>query len=124
MSNATRFINLTPHPVRIMATQGIVEVPPSGKVARVNTIEVPRTVYLKTEQGAVPLVSRHLSPEIVDLPDEVPEDTVLVVSSMVLEAARKARHPALHHLVVPDTGATAKRDDHGHIEYVTRLVVA
>lgn len=121
------FINLTPHAVRIRTVEGaFVEVPPSGRVARVSTVEVPRGAPIVTSEGSVPMVTRALSRDIQNLPepDSLPEGAVLLVSSIVLEAAKHARHPLLERLAVPDTGPTAKRDENGQIEYVTRLIVA
>lgn len=121
------FINLTPHPIRIRTLDGAsIEVSPSGQVARVCTVEQPRGVALTTSGGPVQLVSRALSRHIHGLPnpDSLPEGAVLLVSSMVLEAARQSGHPLLDRMAVPDTGPTARRNSSGQVEYVTRLIVA
>jgi len=122
----TTIINLTPHPICIKAMRGYVEIPPSGKVARATTTEVFSPSFLHTIRGIVFLVRRQFTSEIAGLPDpdKIPEDAVLIVSSVVLEAARQARHPLLGRMVVPDTGPTAKRASDGQIEYVTRFIVA
>ena len=121
---ATNIVNLTPHPIRVKATNGYVEIPPSGEVARVATSETYSPMLLRTIRGLVFLVRRQFASEIAGLPDQVPENAVLIVSSMVLEAARRSKHPLLSYMAVPDTGPTAKWASNGQIEYVTRFIVA
>lgn len=103
--------NLTPHPIRVVRPDGeIMELPPSGQVARVAAIETPAG-----DLDGIPLVSRTWG-QVENLP--APEPGVfLVVSSLVFEAARDRND-----LLVPDTGPTAVRDASGQVVAVRRLV--
>jgi hypothetical protein len=110
-------LNLTPHSVVIHGDDGRrVTIPPSGQVARVATEE---TAVSSVQVGGatIKVVARQLG-QITGLPAE---DEVCIVSSLVLEAVR-SQQPWRRRVYAPDTGATAIRDDEGHIVAVTRLV--
>jgi hypothetical protein len=113
----TQFINLTPHAIVIMTGDIDVTVQPSGNIARVSTSEADSGVV-----AGIPVIRRVLGE--VDLclsRDQITTDTVLLVSSMVLDSI-----PTCHRLApfcfAPDTGTTAQRNDKGHIISVSRLV--
>jgi len=104
----TKIINCTPHAITI--TDGPT-FEPSGQVARVTTQQ--------TDAGniaGIP-VKKQMFGDIVDLP--APQnDTVYVVSAIVLTAAKEAGRTDV---VAPDT-ASAVRDDNGHIVSVPGFV--
>ena len=130
-------LNLTPHTIRIYARtpygepdlKTFVDIPPSGTVARVETIEEDAGV-LPTNNAAhdgsmtalggtywnTLVVTRRFG-EVIGLPEDTKED--VLVSSMVLGAV-----PGRPNTFAPDTGPTAVRDDQGRISGVTRLVAA
>lgn len=72
--------------------------------------------WLDVGIGLLIPLQRRSTGAVTGLPDPQP-DTLLIVSSMVLDAA-KGRVD----LIAPDTGATAIRDDAGRIVAVTRFV--
>lgn len=82
-------VNLTPHVLNIHLEDGtVLEVAPSGIVARVATIPHPAEPVVA--QGiSIPCVQTSFG-EVVGLPDPDPE-TTFVVSGMVLEALRGGR---------------------------------
>lgn len=107
-----KFINLTPHEIKIKRGDEIISIPPSGTVARVATVE-----KTQGDVDGIPLVKREFGdPEGIPAPEA---DTIYIVSALVASAV-KGRSD----VVAPDTGATAVRNEKGHIEYVTRLVSA
>jgi len=103
-----KIINLTPHAINI--TDGPT-FPPSGKVARVSVQQVDDGMI-----DGVP-VKKQTFGDIVDLPPPAP-DTVYIVSSLVLSAAKAAGRTDC---VAPDT-ANAVRDENGHIVSVPGFV--
>lgn len=111
-------LNLTPHAITLRTPQGDVTFPPSGTVARVATTET--TVGLAAVgpgQYAVPVIATQ-SAGITGLPADtasLPEGCL--VSSMVLDALP----PGTRGVFAPDTGATAVRNEAGHVIAVTRL---
>ena len=82
-----KILNLTPRPLTLVGENGTLEVPPSGRVARLG---VTRTACSPvTVDGVTLTVSRPQLGDIVGLP--APEPWVLlVVSAMVAEAAGRA----------------------------------
>jgi len=115
---AIEFINLTPHKINIQTGDGDevggITIPPSGTVARV--------VIEEQVLGLVPgtkikMVARRAG-AVAGLPEETP-NTVFIVSAMTLDHC-----PGRGDVFAPDTGATAVRDDNGHIQAVRRLVAA
>jgi hypothetical protein len=108
-----KMINLTPHKIVMIKVGGKeVEVEPSGIIARVTTIE-----SVVDEVNGIPVVSRKFG-EVEGLP-EPKEDTIYIVSSLVLGAIKNRKD-----VFAPDTGATAIRDEGGRIIAVTRLIQA
>ena len=107
-----RLVNLTPHPVRLFKPDGEwIEVPPSGKVARV--------VEEKEKVGEVDGIPVYLVEykEVRDLP-EPQKDTVYLVSQLVLQCL-SGRPDVL----APDTSPTgAIRDNKGQIIGVKALI--
>ncbi|ADQ06175.1 conserved hypothetical protein [Caldicellulosiruptor hydrothermalis 108] len=110
-----KFVNCTPHAINIQTEQGIVTIPPSGisiriesqqtQIGEINGIPVVRTVYTG-----------------LNLPEPEP-DTVYIVSTVVLQAAREMGIQR-NDLVAPDTGPqSAVRDGTGQIVAVRRFQV-
>jgi hypothetical protein len=110
--------NLTPHEITIILPTGDRRFPPSGHLARVATVEVGANVG----DDGYPAVRRTFG--AVEIPPEATVgDGLILVSSLVLEAAKSQGHPLLSRMVAPDTGPTAIREA-GRVVAVTRLVVA
>ncbi len=105
------FVNLTPHAIVLRTEAGDnITIPPSGDVARVATTEV-----ITSSVAGIPVITRTMGK-----PEGLPaEGTPVLVSAMVAAACvgRKG-------VFAPDTGATAIRNDKGHVVAVTRLVAA
>ena len=95
----TRLINLTPHDVTLIRSDGSsFTLAPSGQVARVAATLTP----MGEDIEGIPVYIRALADEVEGLP--IPFLGIKwVVSSMVLEAARRPD------LLAPDTGSTALR---------------
>lgn len=105
------FINLTPHALSVMLPDGsTITIAPSGIIARVATEEV-----VVDQVAGVPVIERRFG-AVEGLPEE---GTLCLVSAMVAAAV-----PGRKGVYAPDTGATAHRNDKGHIVAVTRLVKA
>ncbi len=105
-------LNLTPHEITIITPRGVFTFPPSGTVARVETLE---TVIGYCPITDAPIVRREKG-KPVGLPEE---GTLCIVSSMVLEEV-----PGRAGVFAPDTGVTAIRNEKGHVVGVTQLVAA
>lgn len=103
-----KFVNLTPHAIII---EGGPTIPPSGTVARAETME--REVE---PIGGIPTIVREFG-SVEGIPGPM-EDVTFVVSSLVLE-----RCGGRSDVVAPDTGPTAIRSN-GQLVAVTRLVRA
>ena len=103
-------LNLTPHAITIRMADGTDRVfPPSGQIARVNTIE-----EVVGEYDDIPVISRRFG-DVTGLPEEgVPCIVSMVVASAV---------PGRKGVYAPDTGATAIRKD-GMVVAVLRLAAA
>lgn len=115
MKKDIQLINLTPHTVTIVDEESrkILEVPPSGQVARVEVMREP----VGTLNG-VPLVHNRYG-DVQGLP-EPREGTVYIVSLVVLQALQGKRND----VVAPDTSpAGAVRDEEGRIIGVKAFVV-
>jgi hypothetical protein len=106
-------INCTPHAITLRTPQGDITFPPSGTVARVTMTE---TVVRTCAVTGVEVI-RRTPGEVTGLPED---GTPCIVSAMVLAALP----PGTPGVYAPDTGATAIRDEKGHIMAVTRLVAA
>lgn len=105
-------INLTPHSITLRAPQGDVTLPPSGTVARVTMDET--AVGMDALTG-LPIIRRKPG-SVTGLPEAGER---CIVSAMVLDAIDGA---SARNVFAPDTGATAIRDEKGHVIAVTRLV--
>jgi hypothetical protein len=113
MNNLANLVNLTPHAINIVGSNGAKTViPPSGKVARVKTAD---TIIDSLDLG-VSVVSTTVTG--VEGFDDIPQFSSVIVSSMVLDNL-PAKLP--YRAYAPDTGATALRNAEGQIEAVTRL---
>lgn len=107
-----QFINLTPHPIVIIKPDGRIEIPPSGKIARVGV-----TQKVVGEVGGIPLVRNEWG-AIEGLPEPSQDDVIYIVSSLVLARVRGRTD-----VVAPDTGPTAVRDETGRIIGIRRFVL-
>ncbi len=103
-------LNLTPHAIVIATANGDITIEPSGTVARVDSNDV---VIGKCSVTGVDIIERAFG-EVYGLPND--DDTICIVSALVLSATKRKNTFA------PDTGATAIRNEKGHIVKVTRLV--
>ena len=113
----TTFINLTPHAITIKNGDIDITAQPSGMLARVSTSEVDAGTV-----AGVPVIRREMGEvSLVLVRDQITTDTVLLVSSMVLDAI-PVGHELAPFCFAPDTGTTATRNDKGHIIAVSRLV--
>jgi len=111
--NGQKFVNLTPHPVMVYrGGEKIMEIPPSGTIARIETVEVPAG-----ELAGVPVIEMRYG-KISGLPPEPREDTAYIVSSLLLNALPAPRKD----VVAPDTVKGAVRDEQGRIIGTTRFV--
>lgn len=121
-------INLTPHAITVQIGDRSITFPPSGTVARVESIEFisgsmdifDPAVAECDEQGnsngcRVPVVVRSFG-EVHGLPND---GSPCIVSSLVLGAV-----PGRPNTFAPDTGSTAIRNERGQVIAVTRLVAA
>jgi len=111
-----KLTNLTSHPLRLFTPHGVLEVQPSGQLARVFTHSTP------IGEVAGMAVVRPTFGEITGLPDPEPK-TVFVVSQIVLTALRAAGITRAD-VVAPDTTPVggAIRDAAGRVQGVTRLL--
>ncbi len=105
-------MNLTPHEITIITPKGEFVFPPSGTIARVETLE---TVIGECPITGAAIVRRErVRP--MGLP---PAGTLCLVSSMVLEEV-----PGRAGVFAPDSEKTAIRNEKGHVVGVTQLVAA
>ncbi len=121
-------LNMTPHAITLRTAHGDIVFPPSGVIARVETVESligsmdvfsPGTPVCDAQGNSngvrVPVISRTFG-EVEGLPKEgVP----CIVSALVLSAV-----PGRAGVYAPDTGVTAVRNEKGFVVAVTRLVAA
>lgn len=108
------WVNLTPHSVKVLTPSGqMVEIPPSGQVARVST----KSTVVGFVDG-VPVVQTEYG-DVENLPP--PENgTVYIVSTIVAQALDGRRPDVL----APDTGPdSAVRNESGHVVAVRRFQV-
>lgn len=109
-----KFLNLTPHAIVVKKTDGEqVTFEPSGTLARVQDVVIGNNVlggfeFVKLKKG-----------DVEGLP-EFDQDTTLIVSGLVLEAAKAQGRKDC---VAPRTDGTAIRNDKGHIVAVCGFVV-
>lgn len=108
--------NLTAHPLKFFTPSGVLEVQPSGQLARVFTHSHP------IGEIAGMAVVRPVFGDITGLPDPS-DDQVFVVSQLVLTALRLAGVQR-QDVVAPDTTPVggAIRDAAGRVQGVTRLI--
>lgn len=104
-------INATPHAIKVLRGGEIITFEPSEFIARVK--------MEKEEVGSLNgfNLSENRPGDVEGLPPEN-EGRYYIVSAMVL-ASNKHRTD----LIAPDTGATAVRNEKGHIDYVLGFIV-
>lgn len=100
-----QIVNLTPHAIVLEVDGERTTFPASGQIARVAT-----TSAVVGELAGAP-VSEVVYGEINIPVDVESEDTIYVVSGLVLAAAKAANHPMSTRLIGPDTGPTAVREN-------------
>ena len=113
-------VNLTPHPCVIFDEQGneVVQIAPSGQVARVKTAAMP-VGKVSFDGTGIPIVETKYG-AIEDLPLSSP-DTMYIVSVLVVVALRQQglNRPDV---IAPDTGTeSVVRDAEGKIKGVKRF---
>jgi hypothetical protein len=123
---AQKFINLTPHDVRLVCKgEGDVKdmditFPASGTVARCTS--EPQVIHIAlSEMAQVPIFLPQKFIDVVGLPEDTSRQ--IIVSQMVAEFMHHNNHTYPGLVVFPDTGPTAgvKRDERGQIAAVTRF---
>lgn len=107
-------INLTPHTIVLRMLDSVIEIPPSGIVARVTTNQE-FVGDARIGDSIIPVYRRTFG-EVENLPEE---GTPCLVSALVLNAV-----PGRKNVFAPDTGPTAIRNHKGYLEAVTRLIAA
>ena len=105
-----KFVNLTPHEITIVRGDEKIVVPPSGKVARVRTVE-----KMVGEVDGVPVVVVNYG-EVENLPP-AEDGTIYLVSQIVLGAVQGRSD-----VLAPNTGKGAVRDSSGNVVGVTSLI--
>jgi len=107
-------VNLTPHTITVFDNNGnkILEVKPSGTVARVET-----ETEVVGEVNGIPIVKTKFK-EVGNIPEPKP-DTMYIVSTLVLQAVGNDRPD----LIAPDTASPESviRDGNGRILGVRRF---
>jgi len=108
---SVKFVNLTPHEIKIVGEDGEVRVvPPSGQIARVRSEQT-----VVGEVNGVPIVKTTFG-DVEGLPEPQP-NTVFIVSSLVAQLV-----PHRDDVVAPDTSPSgAVRDADGRIIGVKRF---
>lgn len=108
-------LNLTPHSIHIHTNDGVIAIPPSGTIARVEV--TPLAVGNHNYDGiSIPVITR-ASGGVQGLPSD--KKTPFLVSAMVLDSLGAEYHGVAF---APDTGASCIRDATGRIIGVTQLV--
>jgi hypothetical protein len=106
-----KLINLTPHEITIISEEGDFRLTPSGEVARATS-----TTEVVGEVNGIEVVKSTFG-SVTGLPEPA-EDTIYIVSLLVLQALKGQRTD----VVGPDTGPeSAVRDADGRIVGVKRF---
>lgn len=109
-------INLTQHNITVKTSDGIINIKPSGEVAR-----IVNTQTLSYIANGIPVVKNSYT-SIVGLPQEK-KDTVYIVSGLVRRFLTiTEKEGARSDVVAPETEIGCARDKDGKTLYVTRLV--
>ena len=112
-SKVERVVNLTPHPVRVFVGKDIIEVPPSGKVARLRVSSSHHGTLPYKGQGMPVTLSG--DDGVINLPDVI-EGTVYIASSVVAKSLKR------EDVLSPDTtDEGVLRDGSGNVFAVKRL---
>lgn len=115
-SSRVRVVNLTPHPVGICHSGGVINIPPSGQLARVVISYFDHDSYL-IDGVSIPIRAIDPPTSIVGLPPPEPH-LIYIVSWQCLQIAATMGRTDV---CAPDThGAT--RDADGHIVGVPGLI--
>jgi len=108
-SKVTRVVNLTPHSVRVFVNKNVIEIPPSGKIARLKTTSKPH--------GSVQGMPISLSGDdgVLNYPERV-DGVLYITSSVVAKSLRR------DDVLSPDTTDDGVlRDGDGNVFAVKRL---
>jgi len=115
-----RFVNLTPHEITVVKSDGdVVKIPPSGMVLRLEEEDVE-----SWEEDGFRFVRRRFGlPQVAQtILDSNDEDLVLIVSLPTLLSLKD--HTYLRgRVAAPDTGSGAIRDEKGQVVATTRLIM-
>ena len=107
-----KLVNLTPHAIKVDNGSTSFTVEPSGTIARIEQAEESAGYSIEGIE-----VIRSTRTGVIGFED-ADMDHVYIVSSMVLD---NLPDDFPYHVVAPDTGKTAKRNDKGHIVSVSRF---
>ncbi|TVQ04254.1 MAG: hypothetical protein EA381_00510 [Planctomycetaceae bacterium] len=110
-----RVWNLTPHEVHYDDGRERRSIKSDGSL-RLGQVDQPESPI----DGLATVTTRYEEPEQV--PEGIEPGDVLIVSTLVGDKWDKSRRPPGITLLVPDTGATSRRDDAGRIVSVTRFI--
>jgi hypothetical protein len=82
----TKLVNLTPHPINILADGKVITIPPSGVVARVQeVVEDAGSLSLEVEGVSIPLRTKRFGDAIENLPP--PQEGVIYIASLLAAQA-------------------------------------
>lgn len=110
-----QLVNLTPHPLKFVTLQGVVDLQQSGQIARVRT-----SVEEAGNAAGIPVFTSSFG-QVEGLPAPQP-DTIYIVSSLVQQALR-ANGVDRPDVLSPGTGPNdSPIRENGQIVAVTRLV--
>jgi len=106
-----KIVNLTPHPVTLIGSEGQVTIPSSGQLVRAREVREVRGTITLDQAGALPVLAiSYGEPE--GLPEPLEADTIYIVSALAAQAIRAHRPDiADHFFVVSDP----VRDETGRI---------
>ena len=125
MTEFTRFINLTPHTISLFRIFGrpdnpgweIIDIPPSGTVARVQQFQVAPNGGLLPAVNGVECRCAPIDGGVHGIPEPQPGVAYLVSAMCVRSVVGR------YDVFAPDTSPeSAVRDEQGHIRYVRRLL--
>jgi len=113
MRKEKKFVNLTPHEIRVIKGNGeVMVIQPSGLIARIK-----EEILFDEVVEDVEMIEKRFS-EVEGLPEKIEKNAIYVVSMMVKNTERLRSNSKF---VVPDTGATAIREN-GRIIAVRRFI--
>ena len=119
-----KVINLTPHEIVVFDPSGskaILTIPSEGVVRAKMNVEPLGLIY--TDDGVpLPIVNAVYGPPEGPLPP-FDDETAIIVSHIAAQSILTHRPEWAGHLLVPDTGPTAVRDEQGRILGVRQFIL-